>query len=136
VLEAVGGYLWLGALMAREPGRYVSAYNFGPHGGTRGVTVEEVVRTILDAWPADRSRLVIEADRSGAEAGLLRLDCSRAEADLGWRATWDLGQTLHRIVEWYRAYYRDPGADVFALTAGQIDAYTAAAKDQGLAWAG
>jgi len=135
VLEAVGGYLWLGALMTREPGRYSSAYNFGPHCGTRGVTVEEVVRTILGAWPADLSRLVIESDRSGAESGLLRLDCSRAEAELGWRATWDLGETLHRIVEWYRAYYRDPGADIFALTTGQIDAYTAAAREQGLAWA-
>lgn len=134
VLEAVSGYLWLGVLMARDPKRYVSAYNFGPHGGARGVTVEEVVRTILDAWPADRSRLIVEADRSGAESGLLRLDCSRAEAELGWRAAWDLGQTLHRIVEWYRAYYREPEADVFELTARQIDAYTTSAREQKLAW--
>jgi CDP-glucose 4,6-dehydratase len=135
VLEAVSGYLWVGALMARTSGAHTSAYNFGPEPTARGVTVEEIVRVLFAQWPGARSRLIVEPDQSGAESGLLRLDCSRAAAELGWRVAWDLEQTLRQIVRWYGQFYEDPSRDMFACTADQISEYTRGAREKGLAWA-
>ncbi len=135
VLEAVSGYLWLGAKMGTAPGSFNSSYNFGPEVSARGVKVLEVVRTILGQWPDSGSRLVVEADRSGAESGLLRLDCSRAEMELNWRTTWDLPQTLQELVRWYRRYYQNPSGDMFSCSTNQIAEYVASAKEKGLDWA-
>lgn len=135
VVEAVSGYLWLGTCLVKDPKKYIAAYNFGPATTARAVPVVEVVRAMLSRWPGARSRLVIQADCSGAESGLLRLDCSRAEALLCWRANWDMDQTLDRIVTWYHAFYQDSGADLFSLSASQIEQYTASAKEKQLVWA-
>jgi CDP-glucose 4,6-dehydratase len=135
VLEPVSGYLSLGARMARAPGAHTAAYNFGPETNGRGVPVEEVVRGILARWPGSHSRLIIQADHSGAESGLLRLDCSRAEAELGWRPTWDLEQTLEQVVGWYRTFYERGAADMFGYSTRQIEQYVASAKEKKLAWA-
>ena len=55
------------------------------------------------------------------EAGLLALDCTKAQHRLGWMPRWNLDQTIGRIVEWQRAYLR--GADMRNFTLSQIKAY-------------
>ncbi len=134
VLEALSGYLWLGSRLLEAPERHAESYNFGPGSTAVGVTVEDIVHRILARWPGP-SRLVVEEDRSGAEAGLLRLDCSRAESELAWRATWTVDETLERLVEWYRAFYDPAAQDLAALTTRQIDAYASRARELGIAWA-
>jgi len=51
----------------------------------------------------------------------LRLDCSKARAQLGWHQVWTLETTLEKIVDWYKAF-RD-GKDVRAVCMEQIAAY-------------
>jgi len=135
VLESLSGYLWLGALMVRHGTRYASAYNFGPGPDAQGVAVAEVVRRMLELWPGTSSRMVVDADVSGVESRALRLDCSRADAELGWNPLWGLDETLAKTVEWYRAYYQEPGADTYALSCKQIREYVEAAWGSGIRWA-
>ena len=59
------------------------------------------------------------------EARYLKLDSSQARARLGWRPGLDLEATLQSIVDWYRELRE--GADMRALTLGQIEAFQYAA---------
>jgi CDP-glucose 4,6-dehydratase len=57
------------------------------------------------------------------EAGLLRLDCSKARAALGWRPALTLDTALDWIVDWHKQ--AGAGADPRDLTLSQIAAYRA-----------
>ncbi|MBK8118865.1 MAG: CDP-glucose 4,6-dehydratase [Sulfuritalea sp.] len=54
---------------------------------------------------------------------MLRLDASRAGAELGWQPRWKLGTALRRTIEWYRAWARQRG--MRAETLAQLDDYLA-----------
>jgi len=135
VLEAVSGYLWLGAKMATEGMTYQSAYNFGPALGPRGISVGQIVEWMLEKWGGTSSRMVADEDPSGAESTLLRLDVSRAEAELGWTTVWSVERAVDHIVEWYRTYYAERDGDMFDLSIGQIDRYVEDAREKKLVWA-
>jgi CDP-glucose 4,6-dehydratase len=98
------------------------------------MTVEELVSGILSRWPSN-THLVVERDESAREAQLLRLDCSKANQRLKWRAAWKIDQTLDAIVAWYKHFYTSADADMYDFTVGQIEAYTHAARAEGIAWA-
>lgn len=134
VLEAISGYLWLGAKIATQPDSVAKSYNFGPQLTAHGVPVSEIVQKMLAAWEGTESKLIVQPDQTGAESGLLRLDCSLADHDLGWVAAWDVDQTVLRIVDWYRTYYDQPSGDMFDHSIHQIEAYIHAAKEKDLAW--
>lgn len=134
VLEAVSGYLWLGAKMARQGLRYQSQYNFGPALTARGVPVVDLVRWMLERWEGTDARLVADVDESGAESALLRLDVSRAEMELRWRTVWSVEEAVDRIVDWYRTYYEAGAPDMYDFSIEQIDDYVRDAEERGLAW--
>jgi CDP-glucose 4,6-dehydratase len=132
VLEPLSAYLHLAWRLASEGGRaYADAWNFGPDDASV-ITVEELARALVAAWGSGE---VVVAPQSGAphEAGLLKLDCSKASHRLGWRPTWDVREAIQRTVDWYRSFYA--GGDAAALAAAQIDAYAASAAGRGQAWA-
>lgn len=134
VLEPLSGYLWLGMLLMQDSARYCSAWNFGPGEG-RVFTVGEVVSEIIQKWPRTVTKLIVRRDTSQAEAQLLRLDCSKANRHLQWRATWGLDRTLDAIVSWYHRFYQSNGNDMFLYSVRQIDEYVQAAREKGLPWA-
>ena len=76
----------------------------------------------------------IQEDKSGAEARLLRLDCSKAHHDLDWHALWTVPETLDSIIEWYVQYYHGSN-DMYLITKNQIERYTQEAMTKGLVWA-
>lgn len=133
VLEPLSGYLWLGSRLSQDRDLCTS-WNFGPR-SVRAVKVEQVVRRILELWPAPAERLRIERDGSYRESLLLQLDCSKAHHYLGWHATWEIDETLAAIVAWYRRFYERPEADMFGFTARQIEEYAERAREQELSWA-
>jgi CDP-glucose 4,6-dehydratase len=57
------------------------------------------------------------------EAGYLKLDASRARAELTWTPRLHLGDALEWLVAWYRA--QAAGADMQAFSLDQIQAYRA-----------
>jgi CDP-glucose 4,6-dehydratase len=133
VLEPLSGYLWLGALVEKDPSCR-SAWNVGPSDG-RPRTVEEIAGAILNRWSTPKTRLVIQREESGRESLLLRLDCSKAHHHLRWRTAWDIEPTLDAIVEWYQRFYERTSRDMYAFSVEQIERYTEAARRQNIAWA-
>jgi CDP-glucose 4,6-dehydratase len=118
VLNPLDGYLRLAEALWDDE-THADAYNFGP--AERDV---RTVRTVLDGL-AERWGDGLAWEHDGGEhpheAGVLKLDSSRAHTRLGWTPAWDLDQGLGAVVEWTRAYAA--GEDVRATTLAQIDAF-------------
>ena len=55
------------------------------------------------------------------EAGLLRLDSSRARQLLGWQPRWALDDCLQQTLDWHLAWQR--GDDMRAVTLAQLAGY-------------
>lgn len=126
VLEPLGGYLLLGARLARgtnaERARYCDGWNFGPEPeGSR--PVRDVVDAVLGNWGQgtweDRS------DPSAPhEAPALSLAIAKAQGGLGWRPHWAFSETIRQTVAWYRAHHEGLGKEgLRSLSESQITGY-------------
>ena len=80
-------------------------------------------------WPRVGFRFAPPAD-APHETKLLRLDCTKAARDLGWRGVWNAEECIRRTAGWYRGYY-DSGR---INTAADLEAYVADAARKGLSW--
>jgi CDP-glucose 4,6-dehydratase len=109
---------------------YAGGWNFGPRDESV-MTVERLARGLVEAWGAGEVIVAREANQPH-EAGLLKLDCSKALMRLGWHGAWDFPETVGRTAAWYRDYYQ--GGAAGALTTAQIHAYQAAAASAQLPW--
>jgi CDP-glucose 4,6-dehydratase len=125
VLNPLSGYLVL-AQALWESGEFATAWNFGPP-DDESRSVRWVVEQLHLRWPGE---LRWEYDKSAHphEARHLKVDSSRARTRLGWRPSWDLQETLDRIVDWYGAFVN--GVDVRTATREQIEAFAAAEDRQ------
>jgi CDP-glucose 4,6-dehydratase len=139
VLEPLSGYLWLAALLAdsalanpTDPALLRDAFNFGPRLESNR-TVARLVAEILTHRPGDWE------DRSDPnaphEAGLLNLSIEKAFHLLRWRPVWDFEETVARTTHWYTHVQLEIDTPL-SITCSQIEAYTAAARDAGIPWAG
>ncbi len=123
VLEPLSGYLLLAArLLSSDGASFSGAWNFGPS-GEQTVDVETLARAIM----ACSSELDLPI-RFGAEidapheASILKLDSSKAHAELGWQPRLTVDQTLSLTAEWYAAYLRGD-ADMRGISHAQLAAY-------------
>ena len=120
VLEPLGGYLALGAALAKRErfGDVCGGFNFGPDPKANR-TVKELVEEMLK-W---RRGKWIDKTEPGAvhEAGLLNLDIRKARRVLGWKPRWSFEETVKNTVQWYASVAN--GQDPVEITQGQIDGY-------------
>lgn len=118
VLEPLGGYLLLGHRAATEGHRFSGAWNFGPS-EDEIVPVRELVEQLRGRWP--ELKVAYQSEQTGPhEAAVLRLDCTKARNELGWRPALGLSRALDMTAEWYREAAE--GSSV-AVTDQQIAAY-------------
>lgn len=119
VLDALHGYLTLTARLWDEGRRFEGGWNFGPVDGD-AKPVSWIVDQMVNRWgpPASWTRDSAEAPH---EAGLLRLDSSKARSLLGWAPKLGLATALDWTVDWYRAHRS--GASMSTVTLEQIDRY-------------
>jgi CDP-glucose 4,6-dehydratase len=125
-LEPLAGYLMLAqALHADAPG-YAGAWNFGPLDADT-VSVATLVDLVIAAHGSGAWRRAGAAQGAMAphEAGILRLDCSKAAAQLRWRPRLTLAEAATLAVDWYRAARGRPASSMYDLTVQQIRAYEA-----------
>ena len=121
VLEPLFGYLALAETLHREGASYASAWNFGPlDKDTR--SVQEVINILITQWGNGASWQKEGADQPH-EAGLLKLDCSKAHQELGWHPKWSLETAILKIVEWQTAFQEKKNMQDFTLA--QIQQYIA-----------
>jgi CDP-glucose 4,6-dehydratase len=123
VLEPVYGYLKLGEKLLSHGKEFSGGWNFGPaayENYSVGDVVEELRRTI----PAVR----IESPRTSEkrhEAGLLKLDITKAVNLLGWKPRLDFEQTIRFTLEGYLEELSGSG-DLYKSRVEQIKKYCSA----------
>jgi CDP-glucose 4,6-dehydratase len=105
VLEPLSGYLALAEALVKSGPPYAEAWNFGPRDEDCG-TVESVVKLLCRKWGGGAAYRVVRPKGAPHEAGLLRLDHSKARERLGWTPRWRLATALEKVVEWTEAYRR------------------------------
>ncbi|WP_017902230.1 CDP-glucose 4,6-dehydratase [Pseudomonas asplenii] len=120
-LEPLAGYLQLAAALYERGPDLAGAWNFGP-GEDDMCSVGDVVARLAGRWPQAPGLRVEPSELH--EAGLLRLDSSRARQLLGWQPRWSLQQCLEQTLDWHLAW--QGGADMRALTLAQLDLYRGA----------
>ncbi|WP_298439787.1 CDP-glucose 4,6-dehydratase [Geobacter sp.] len=121
VLEPLSGYLLLAQRLYEDGAAFASGWNFGPP-ETDAQPVQWLVERLCRHW-GDGASWRLDAGLHPHEAHYLKLDCSKARTDLGWRPRWSLDEAIELIVEWTRAY--QAGGDLRQVCLEQIGAYGA-----------
>lgn len=100
VLECISGYLLLGARLYENKKRLSNAYNFGPLPQNH-LAVKELVEMAIRRWGSGSWRTVYEK-HPPHESGILKLDISLAEKELGWKPTLSAAQAIEWTIDWYK----------------------------------
>lgn len=118
VLEPLSGYLTLAERLHGDGKALAEAWNFGPadeDAQTVGWILEQAaLRNPKLAWR-------ITTSEQPHEAMHLKLDSSKARAQLPWRPRWCLQTALSKTLDWHQAWLH--GCDMRAGTLAQIDEY-------------
>lgn len=122
VLEPLAGYLTLAERLVAGGPAFSEAWNFGPSDADAR-TVEWIVQTFCAQWGEGAAYRVAASEDSPQphESAMLKLDCSKARAGIGWRPVWNAETAVAKVVEWTKRY-RD-GDPPHAICLNQIDAY-------------
>jgi CDP-glucose 4,6-dehydratase len=119
VLEPLSGYLILAQSLYQDGEAFSSAWNFGPKDQDNR-SVKEVITTLCKQWGPD-ARWQQDVSAQPHEAGLLKLDCSKAAKQLGWEPKWGLETAIEKIIYWHKAYLAKENMQEVSLA--QIDHY-------------
>lgn len=123
VLEALAGYLKLAEKLYSDGAVFSEAWNFGPDTGDM-LSVESIVNK-LNVIAGNKLDFVFSGPESFHEAGLLKLDSSKARARLGWKPCWTAEIALEHILAWSLCHFS--GGDLRDITLKQIKKYVSAA---------
>ena len=129
VLEALSGYLTLGAKLFSGGQKFASAWNFGPL-EAESYTVGQVISMAQSEW----NRITSVSDRTmnqPHEAGRLLLDCAKAKEQLHWHPVWNTETAVRKTIRWYREFYEHKNI----VTLADLDSYCGAAGQAELEWA-
>ena len=122
VLEALSGYLMIAERLLGGERRFADGWNFGPSEDDAR-PVSWIVERMRETWGGTTDAVRHDGAKQPHEAGLLRLDCSKARAALGWRPLLSLEQALDWIVDWHSQVAA--GGDARTVSLDQLDRYTA-----------
>jgi CDP-glucose 4,6-dehydratase len=98
---------------------FATAWNFGPDEDA-SKPVKLVLNEIGKNWDGDVAWKISNGEHPH-ETNILKLDSSRARAELGWSSILSLPESLMMTIDWYRAF-RDK-KDLVQVTSDQIGAY-------------
>ena len=119
VLEALHGYLMIADRLLARDASFADAWNFGP-ADDDARPVGWIVAQMQALWGQNAPPEPWQGEHRH-EAGLLKLDTTKAREQLGWSPSLPLAEALAWIVEWHRGAI--DGADPRALTLDQIARY-------------
>ena len=126
VLEPLSGYLLLGSKMYKDGKRFSSAWNFGPNDNDI-IIVEEIVKSVVKNW--GNGEYKVDTLSQPHEAGLLKLDTSKARTFLGWKPVYNIHETIKRTINWYKYFYNGVEKEkLYKITVNEIWDYIKMAK--------
>lgn len=109
VIEPLFGYLELGKKLNTNPVKYSQAYNFGPN-TSDAFSVEEMVTRSINSWESGTYKIDVNIN-TPHEAGLLKLDISKAVKELNWTPILNAQTAVERSINWYKNFYKNIPAD-------------------------
>jgi CDP-glucose 4,6-dehydratase len=119
VLDPLRGYLVLIEHLWEHGCEYAGPWNFGPD-ERDAKPVSWVVDRLHDLW-GKKTAWVQDRGPHPHEAGILKLDSSKARSRLGWVPRLNAETSLQWTVEWYKGYQKKQ--DVQQLTEQQIESF-------------
>ena len=119
VLEPLHGYLLLAERLYAHGQTYAEGWNFGPR-DEDAQSVDAVVDQLCQAWGHDVT-WTTQPGQHPHEAGLLKLDTSKARSRLNWAPRWSLSTAVTNTVRWHRAWRA--GQDMREVCMNQINQY-------------
>ncbi|WP_421945862.1 CDP-glucose 4,6-dehydratase [Pedobacter sp.] len=120
VLEPVVGYLILGENLYSNPLKFSSAYNFGPQ-LSDALSVEEMLALAIESWGKGKY-IVEEIKGQPHEAGLLKLDISKAIDELKWQPKMNAKLAVSMTMDWYRVF-NDNRDGILDFTTEQVKSF-------------
>ena len=123
VFDPLSGYLLLAEKLYHNGIHYAQAWNFGPNEQNNAVAVHEIVQLVIRYWGGGSWKNMSNSESSPLhEARYLKLDCSKARAELDWKSIINIEESTKWTCEWYKEYYNNktPMRD-FSL--GQLNRY-------------
>lgn len=128
VLDALAGYLALAKKLSEENENpfWQAAWNFGPDTDDN-IAVREIVKWAEEYWGDGNYEFASPEKEELHEAGLLRLDSSKATEHLAWKPVWHAKQAISMTLDWYKKYLFNQ-EDPSMIAREQIRSYLSAAK--------
>lgn len=103
VLDPLSGYLLLGQHLLQGNDTAEDAWNFGP-AMEDCLDVASVIDLFSKYWGSIQWN-DISREKQLHESNILRLDCSKARAELKWLPTWGIHSAIEMTAGWYADYY-------------------------------
>jgi CDP-glucose 4,6-dehydratase len=128
VLEPLTGYLMLGERLLQGKPEFAEGWNFGPSDDDV-LSVQEILDRVHSFWNEIKYE-VREESNAPHEAGLLKLDWSKARSKLKWQPVWDMNKTIEKITNWYRDYYNNN----IINSVQDLELYISDAHDKNITW--
>ena len=119
VLDPLHGYLILTEHLWEQGREYAEPWNFGPD-EMDAKPVSWVAEQLCGLW-GEKTKSVPDTRRHPHEAGILKLDSSKARSRLGWLPKLHAEASLKWTVEWYKGYQKK--LDIRQLTEQQIESF-------------
>ncbi|MDO9373182.1 MAG: CDP-glucose 4,6-dehydratase [Ferruginibacter sp.] len=102
VLEPIEGYLELATAAHQHPTQFDGAWNFGPATEDH-LAVLSVAEMAVKVWGS--GTLDIQENPAAVhEAGLLKLDISKARNNLNWKPRMNTAKAVDRTINWYKSF--------------------------------
>lgn len=106
VLEPIVAYLILGSNLNLHPEKFSTAYNFGPS-SSDALPVSEMLSLAISRWGEGEFKYE-KLEGQPHEAGLLKLDISKAVKELGWKPSLTANRAVEMTIDWYKNFYTTP----------------------------
>tara|TARA_A100001035_G_scaffold280316_1_gene285462 strand:- start:3069 stop:4136 length:1068 start_codon:yes stop_codon:yes gene_type:complete len=121
VLEPLSGYLTLAQALNDKKINSGEAYNFGPL-AEQNRSVKELVLKLNQYFPNTKFKIDSEPRTGHKESSLLKLNCDKSFADLGWLPKLDFDKTTELTAKWYSSFI-EKNIDMKEFTINQILEY-------------
>lgn len=118
VIEPLMAYLLIASKQS-EDASLSGNYNVGPN-EENCVTVGELANIFCNYW-GEQMSWHGQQEMGPHEDTFLRLDCSRIKQKLAWKPTWNIEETVKKIIDWQKSYLA--GDDAANVMVQQIQAY-------------
>jgi len=95
----------LGEKLLEKDKSFCTSFNFGPESHDVA-SVDEMVALSKQSWPQVDAKFTVDPDQKH-EAGLLKLDITKAREQLKWKPVWQSSQATAMTINWYKDFYKN-----------------------------